>query len=57
MDQIGLDIMLQTMSNARFVEGDHVWLPLMALIEPLVAAGHLGVKTGQGFFSYPRQSH
>jgi 3-hydroxybutyryl-CoA dehydrogenase len=56
MDQIGLDIMLQTMSNARFVEGDHVWLPLMARIEPLVAAGHLGVKTGQGFFSYPRQS-
>lgn len=53
MDQIGLDLMLQTMSNARFVEGDEVWAPLIARIEPLVAEGHLGVKTGQGFFEYP----
>lgn len=53
MDQIGLDLMLQTMSNARFVEGDHIWAPLIARIEPLVAQGHLGVKTGQGFFKYP----
>jgi 3-hydroxyacyl-CoA dehydrogenase len=45
--------MLQTMSNARFVEGDEVWAPLIARIEPLVAKGHLGVKTGQGFFEYP----
>jgi 3-hydroxybutyryl-CoA dehydrogenase len=52
MDQIGLDLMLQTMSNARFVEGDQVWEPLIARIEPLVAQGHLGVKTGQGFFKY-----
>ena len=52
MDQIGLDLMLQTMSNARFVEGDQVWSPLIARIEPLVDAGHLGVKTGQGFFKY-----
>jgi 3-hydroxybutyryl-CoA dehydrogenase len=52
MDQIGLDLMLQTMSNARFVEGDQVWGPLIARIEPLVAQGHLGVKTGQGFFKY-----
>jgi 3-hydroxyacyl-CoA dehydrogenase len=53
MDQIGLDLMLQTMSNARFVEGDEVWAPLIARIEPLVAQGNLGVKTGQGFFEYP----
>jgi 3-hydroxybutyryl-CoA dehydrogenase len=52
MDQIGLDLMLQTMSNARFVEGDQVWSPLISRIEPLVAAGHLGVKTGRGFFVY-----
>ena len=52
MDQIGLDLMLQTMSNARFVEGDQVWSPLIARIQPLVDAGHLGVKTGQGFFKY-----
>lgn len=54
MDQIGLDLMLQTMSNARFVEGDQVWQPLIERIEPLVAQGHLGVKTGQGFFRYDR---
>ncbi len=52
MDQIGLDLMLQTMSNARFVEGDQVWSPLIARIQPLVDAGHLGIKTGQGFFKY-----
>lgn len=56
MDQIGLDLMLQTMSNARFVEGDQVWEPLIAKIEPLVAQGHLGVKTGQGFFKYPAKT-
>lgn len=53
MDQIGLDIMQQTMSHARFVEGDEQWSPLLAHLDPLVARGHLGVKTGQGFFEYP----
>ena len=52
MDQIGLDILLQTMSNARFVDGDDAWLPLIALVEPLVQQGRLGVKSGEGFFKY-----
>jgi 3-hydroxybutyryl-CoA dehydrogenase len=25
------------------------------LLEELVAAGHLGQKTGRGFYSYPRE--
>jgi 3-hydroxybutyryl-CoA dehydrogenase len=53
MDQIGLDIIHQTMSHARFVDGDAVWGPLVARVESLVSQGHLGVKTGRGFFEYP----
>jgi 3-hydroxyacyl-CoA dehydrogenase len=53
MDQIGLDIMQQTMSNARFVDGDDVWGPLLEHIKELVDQGNLGVKTGSGFFEYP----
>lgn len=52
MDQIGLDILYQTMSNARFVDGDDVWMPLIAILQPYIDAGNLGVKTGQGFFKY-----
>lgn len=53
MDQIGLDIIQQTMSHARFVEGDASWGPLLQRIDALVHRGHLGVKTGRGFFEYP----
>lgn len=52
MDQIGLDILVQTMSHARFVEGDAEWQPLLEKLQPLVDAGNLGVKTGRGFFEY-----
>jgi 3-hydroxybutyryl-CoA dehydrogenase len=53
MDQIGLDILVQTMSNGRFVDGDEVWCPLIAKLQPYIDAGHLGVKTGKGFYNYP----
>jgi 3-hydroxybutyryl-CoA dehydrogenase len=52
MDQIGVDLIHQTMSHARFVDGDHVWQPLIDILQPLVNANTLGVKTGQGFFEY-----
>ena len=57
MDQIGLDIIFQTMSHARFVEGDDVWAPLLAILQPLVDQGKLGVKTGSGFFVYGDPAH
>lgn len=52
MDQIGLDIIQHTMSHARFVEGDAAWGKLLEQLQPLVDAGHLGVKSGKGFFDY-----
>ncbi|XZE18452.1 3-hydroxyacyl-CoA dehydrogenase NAD-binding domain-containing protein [Pirellulaceae bacterium SH449] len=52
MDQIGLDLVYQTMSAGRFVDGDEVWSPLMELLDPYIEAGHLGVKTGSGFYVY-----
>jgi 3-hydroxybutyryl-CoA dehydrogenase len=53
MDQIGLDIIQQTMSHARFLEGDATWAPLVKHVESLVEKGNLGVKSGRGFFEYP----
>ncbi|MFN9436507.1 MAG: 3-hydroxyacyl-CoA dehydrogenase NAD-binding domain-containing protein [Planctomycetota bacterium] len=53
MDQIGLDVIHQTMSHARFVEGDASWGPLLDHVERLVQNGSLGVKSGRGFFEYP----
>lgn len=54
-DFIGLDVCLQIM---RVLEDglslDHVHPP--AVLEDLVKAGHLGQKTGQGFYTYPRAS-
>jgi 3-hydroxybutyryl-CoA dehydrogenase len=52
MDQIGLDLVYQTMAAGRFIDGDDVWAPLMDLLDPYLRAGKLGVKTGSGFYSY-----
>ena len=52
-DFIGLDVCLQIM---RVLEDglalEHMRPP--RVLEELVAAGHLGQKTGQGFYTYPR---
>lgn len=52
MDQIGLDLVYQTMAAGRFVDGDEAWSPLMELLDPYIEAGRLGVKTGSGFYEY-----
>ena len=52
MDQIGVDLIHQTMSHARFVDGDDEWQPLIDILQPYVDSNRLGVKTGQGFFDY-----
>ncbi len=52
-DFIGLDVCLGIM---RVLDGElgleHLRPP--AILEELVAAGHLGQKTGRGFYTYPR---
>lgn len=53
MDQIGIDLIHQTMSAARFVDGDEIWQPLIDKLQPLIDAQKLGVKTGGGFYNYP----
>jgi 3-hydroxybutyryl-CoA dehydrogenase len=52
-DFIGLDVCLGVM-NVLYegIGGEHFKPP--AILEQLVAAGHLGQKTGRGFHTYPR---
>ena len=54
-DFIGLDVCLGVMRVLDDgLEGDH-FRPPNVLIE-LVEAGHLGQKTGKGFYTYPRET-
>lgn len=56
MDQIGVDTIHQVISNARWADAS---LPLQDLIdglEPLLAEGRLGVKSGKGFYDYPQSA-
>jgi 3-hydroxybutyryl-CoA dehydrogenase len=52
-DFIGLDVCLGIMRVLHEGLGGEQFRPPKVL-EELVAAGHLGQKSGQGFFSYPR---
>lgn len=51
-DQIGLDEILARLERAQREWGEDFAPPL--ILRRLVAQGRLGVKTGQGFFAYPR---
>jgi 3-hydroxybutyryl-CoA dehydrogenase len=52
-DFIGLDVCLGVMRVLHAGLGDERFAP-PRMLEELVAAGHLGQKTGQGFHTYPR---
>jgi 3-hydroxybutyryl-CoA dehydrogenase len=52
-DQIGLDALMQWMETLFRELGDTKYRPC-PLLRKLVRAGHLGVKTGSGFFEYPQ---
>lgn len=52
-DFIGLDVCLSVLQVLYEGLGAAHFRP-PAILEELVAAGHLGQKTGQGFYSYPR---
>lgn len=52
-DFIGLDVCLQVMEVLHAGFG-HAYLAPPPVLRELVAAGHLGQKTGRGFYRYPR---
>ena len=53
-DFIGLDVCLSIMEVLRDgIGGEHFAPP--AVLRDLVSAGHLGQKTGRGFYTYPRE--
>jgi 3-hydroxybutyryl-CoA dehydrogenase len=53
MDQIGLDVIEQVLSNARWYTNDQITdEQLLDVIRPLIAQGKLGMKSGAGFYDY-----
>lgn len=53
MDRIGLDVIEQVLSNARWAEADNVSLDrLIEVLQGPLRQGNLGVKTGKGFYDY-----
>jgi 3-hydroxyacyl-CoA dehydrogenase len=53
MDQIGLDVIDQVLSNARWAEPIKVSeQQLLEILRPLMQQGKLGKKSGAGFYTY-----
>ena len=53
-DLIGLDVCVNIMEVLHRGLGDSKYRPCPLLVD-MVESGHLGRKSGQGFYSYPRQ--
>lgn len=57
MDQIGLDVIEQVLSNARWVPRNSITdQQLLQIIRPMIEAGTLGIKSGIGFYNYRQHS-
>jgi 3-hydroxybutyryl-CoA dehydrogenase len=57
MDRIGLDVIEQVLSNARWANEDSVSLDrLIEVLQGPLREGNLGVKTGKGFYDYRQES-
>jgi 3-hydroxybutyryl-CoA dehydrogenase len=52
MDQVGLDVMAQIERLRRTTNPDLARWSMVESLEPYIAAGKLGVKTGEGFYRY-----
>jgi len=55
-DQMGLDVVMSWMVNLIKELSEHRYNPC-PLLRKLVRAGHLGVKTGRGFFEYDKDGN
>ncbi len=55
-DMMGLDVVMSWMMNLLGELSDHKYNPC-PLLRKLVRAGHLGVKTGRGFFLYDAEGN
>lgn len=53
MDQVGLDVVLD-IEDHYAAENPHLPEGPRRLLHEYVDAGHLGIKTGEGFYTYPR---
>lgn len=55
-DMMGLDVIMSQMENLLEELSEHKYNPC-PLLRKMVRAGHLGVKTGQGFFKYDKEGN
>ncbi len=55
-DKMGLDVVMDWMENLLAELSEHKYNPC-PLLRKMVNAGHLGVKTGQGFFKYDSEGN
>ena len=55
-DMMGLDVVMSWMENLLSELSEHKYNPC-PLLRKLVRAGHLGAKSGKGFFSYDKEGN
>jgi 3-hydroxybutyryl-CoA dehydrogenase len=55
-DMMGLDVVMSWMENLLTELSEHKYNPC-PLLRKMVRAGHLGVKTGEGFFKYDQEGN